>query len=97
MGFGHRVYKNYDPRATVMRDTCHEVLAELGINDPMLDLALELERIALEDSYFVEKNYIRTWTFTRASSFGRRAFRLTCSPCSCHRPYRRDGSRTGKK
>ena len=55
MGFGHRVYKNYDPRATVMRDTCHEVLAELGINDPMLDLALELERIALEDSYFVEK------------------------------------------
>ena len=55
MGFGHRVYKNYDPRATVMRDTCHEVLGEMGVNDPMLDLALELERIALEDPYFVEK------------------------------------------
>jgi citrate synthase len=55
MGFGHRVYKNYDPRATVMRETCHEVLNELGINDPMLELAMELERIALEDSYFVDK------------------------------------------
>ena len=55
MGFGHRVYKNYDPRATVMRDTCHEVLKELGIQDPTLDLALELEQIALNDSYFVDK------------------------------------------
>lgn len=56
MGFGHRVYKNYDPRAKVMRQTCHEVLAELGIkNDPLLDTAMELERIALEDDYFVQK------------------------------------------
>ncbi|MDB4827299.1 citrate synthase, partial [Gammaproteobacteria bacterium] len=55
MGFGHRVYKNYDPRATVMRETCHEVLNELGINDPMLDLAMELERIAVDDPYFVDK------------------------------------------
>ncbi len=55
MGFGHRVYKNYDPRAAVMRETCHEVLEELGISDPMLELAMELERIALEDSYFVDK------------------------------------------
>ncbi|MFC1665566.1 citrate synthase [Pseudomonadota bacterium] len=56
MGFGHRVYKNYDPRATVMRDTCHEVLGELGIKDePALDMAMELERIALEDPYFVDK------------------------------------------
>jgi citrate synthase len=56
MGFGHRVYKNYDPRAAVMRRTCHEVLDELGIRDePLLDLAMELERIALEDDYFVEK------------------------------------------
>jgi len=56
MGFGHRVYKNYDPRATVMRDTCHEVLEIMGIkDDPMLDVALELERIALEDEYFIEK------------------------------------------
>lgn len=55
MGFGHRVYKNFDPRATVMRETCHEVLKELNIQDPLLDVAMELERIALEDPYFVEK------------------------------------------
>ena len=56
MGFGHRVYKNFDPRAQVMRQTCHDVLDELGITDePLLDLAMELERIALEDEYFVEK------------------------------------------
>jgi citrate synthase len=55
MGFGHRVYKNYDPRAKVLRATCHEVLEELGIEDATLDLAMELERIALEDEYFVEK------------------------------------------
>jgi len=55
MGFGHRVYKNYDPRAGVMRKSCHEVLQELGINDPLLELAMELERIALEDDYFKEK------------------------------------------
>jgi len=55
MGFGHRVYKNFDPRAKVMRKTCHEVLNELGVNEPLLELAMELERIALEDEYFVEK------------------------------------------
>lgn len=56
MGFGHRVYKNYDPRAKLMRQTCHEVLDELNLNDdPLFKLAMELERIALEDSYFVEK------------------------------------------
>ena len=56
MGFGHRVYKNYDPRAKVMKETCDEVLAELGVgDDPQLKLAMELERIALEDVYFVEK------------------------------------------
>ena len=56
MGFGHRVYKNYDPRATIMQKTCHAVLKELGIkDDPMLDLAIELEKIALSDPYFVER------------------------------------------
>jgi citrate synthase len=55
MGFGHRVYKNFDPRATVMRDSAHEVLKELNVKDPLLDVAMELERIALEDPYFVEK------------------------------------------
>ncbi len=56
MGFGHRVYKNYDPRAKVMQQTCHEVLAELGVeDDPILKMAQRLEKIALEDEYFVEK------------------------------------------
>ena len=56
MGFGHRVYKNYDPRAKVMQQTAHRVLAELGVHDdPLLHVAMELEKIALEDEYFVEK------------------------------------------
>ena len=56
MGFGHRVYKNYDPRATVMQKTCHEVLAEVGnSDDPLLKVAIELERIALSDPYFIER------------------------------------------
>lgn len=56
MGFGHRVYKNFDPRAKLMRETCHAVLNELGLHDsPLFRLALELERIALEDDYFIEK------------------------------------------
>jgi citrate synthase len=56
MGFGHRVYKNYDPRAHVLRESCHEVLDELGIKDePLLDLAMELEKIALNDEYFITR------------------------------------------
>jgi len=55
MGFGHRVYKNFDPRAKVMKQTADEVLAELGVNDPLLAIAKRLEEIALEDPYFVEK------------------------------------------
>ncbi|MFP4312975.1 MAG: citrate synthase [Alphaproteobacteria bacterium] len=55
MGFGHRVYKNFDPRANVLKKSCDEVLEDLGINDPRLELAMELERIALEDEYFVER------------------------------------------
>ncbi len=56
MGFGHRVYKNYDPRAKLMRETCHEVLNELGLrNDRLFKLALALEKIALEDDYFVSR------------------------------------------
>jgi citrate synthase len=56
MGFGHRVYKNYDPRAKVMMESCHEVLEELGVEDPLLELAMELEKIAREDDYFVKRN-----------------------------------------
>ncbi|MDZ7769752.1 MAG: citrate synthase [Woeseiaceae bacterium] len=57
MGFGHRVYKNFDPRATIIRDMCHKVLKQLGrTNSPLLELALELEEVALKDEYFIEKN-----------------------------------------
>jgi citrate synthase len=56
MGFGHRVYKNFDPRAKVMQETCHEVLAEIGdVDDPLLKVALELEKIALNDPYFIDR------------------------------------------
>jgi citrate synthase len=56
MGFGHRVYKNYDPRAKLMRETCHEVLSELGLeDDPLFKLSMALEKIALEDDYFVTR------------------------------------------
>ncbi|HEX7914598.1 citrate/2-methylcitrate synthase, partial [Rudaea sp.] len=55
MGFGHRVYKNFDPRATIIREMCHKVLADLGVNDPLLDVAMKLEEVALKDSYFVER------------------------------------------
>mgnify|MGYP001427111373 FL=1 len=55
MGFGHRVYKNYDPRAQVLRKSCHEVLNKLGVEDPLLELAMELEELALKDPYFIDK------------------------------------------
>ncbi len=55
MGFGHRVYKNYDPRAAVLRKCCHDVLQSLGVTDPLLDIAIELEKIALSDEYFIER------------------------------------------
>ena len=54
-GFGHRVYKNFDPRAKVLRETCHQVLDDLGVHDPLLELAMELEDIALRDQYFIDK------------------------------------------
>jgi len=55
LGFGHRVYKNFDPRARIMQQTANEVLDLLGVSDPRLELARELERIALEDDYFVQR------------------------------------------
>lgn len=55
MGFGHRVYKNFDPRATIIREMCHKVLNELGVNDPLLEIAMELEQAALKDDYFIER------------------------------------------
>jgi len=90
MGFGHRVYKNYDPRAVLMRETCHEVLGELGLeNDPLFKLAMELERIALEDQYFVERKLypnVEQW-----------AFPTTRLPAFLRWQERSAGSRSGRK
>ena len=72
MGFGHRVYKNYDPRASIIRKAAHEVLKELGATDPMMDLAMELERIALEDEYFVSKKLYPN------VDFGQHVYRDVC-------------------
>jgi citrate synthase len=55
MGFGHRVYKNYDPRAAIVKAATHDVLAQLGVNDPLVDIALQLEEIALADDYFASR------------------------------------------
>ena len=54
-GFGHRVYKNFDPRATIIKKACDDVLKKLGVNDPVLDIARQLEEIALKDEYFIER------------------------------------------
>jgi citrate synthase len=55
MGFGHRVYKNYDPRATIIRRACHELLDEMNLNQPLFEIAMELEQLALDDDYFIER------------------------------------------
>jgi citrate synthase len=55
MGFGHRVYKNFDPRAKIIREMCHQVLGELGVNDPLLEVAMRLEEAALKDEYFIQR------------------------------------------
>jgi len=55
MGFGHRVYKNHDPRATIIRQACHDLLEEMDVNQPMFEIAMELERLALDDDYFIER------------------------------------------
>ena len=63
MGFGHRVYKNFDPRAKIIKKVCHKLLNKLGVNDPLLQIALELENAALEDEYFIEKKLYPTLDF----------------------------------
>jgi citrate synthase len=55
MGFGHRIFKNYDPRAKIMQRTAHEVFSQIGVSDPLLDVAHELERVALSDEYFIKR------------------------------------------
>ncbi len=91
MGFGHRVYKNYDPRAKIMQKTCHEVLAELGIqDDPLLEVAMELERIALTDEYFIEKKLYPNIDFYSGITLKALGFPTTMfTVLFARRPYRR--------
>ncbi len=90
MGFGHRVYKHYDPRAKVMQKTCHQVLDE-----PMLKVAIELERIALQDDYFIEKRLYPNKD--PASRYGRWVSPCPCSPCCSRWRGRSAGLRSGKR
>ena len=96
MGFGHRVYKNYDPRAKLMRETCYEVLDELGLDDdPLFKLAMALEKIALEDDYFVVAQALSERRLSTPASCRRRsASRCRCSPRSSRSPARSAGSRS---
>ena len=104
MGFGHRVYKNYDPRAKIMQRTCHEVLSELGIkDDPLLEVAMELERIALTDSYFIEKKLYPNIDFysgitLKALGFPTTMFTVLFRACAhrrLDRPVERDDRGSG--
>jgi|TARA_B110000977_G_scaffold134460_2_gene171139 citrate synthase len=65
MGFGHRLYKTMDPRAVLMRDMCHQLLKHLNLNDPLLELAMELEKIATSDEYFTSRK-VRPWDFPKS-------------------------------
>ena len=94
MGFGHRVYKNFDPRAKIIKKAADEVFEVTGRN-PLLDIALELEKIALDDDYFVSASCTRTWTSTRASSTRRSGCRSRCSRCCSRSRARPAGSRSG--
>ncbi len=108
MGFGHRVYKHYDPRAKIMQKTCYEVLNELGYKgDPLLEVALELERIALHDesssasrsttNISSTRSSIPTSTSIRASRSRRWASRPPCSRCCSRSPVPSAGSRSGRR
>jgi citrate synthase len=98
MGFGHRVYKNYDPRAKLMRETCHEVLQELGLgDDPLFKLAMALERIALEDEYFVSRKLYPNVDYYSGIVQRRSAFPCRCSPRSSRSRARSAGSRSSTR
>jgi len=98
MGFGHRVYKNYDPRAAVLRQSCHEVLEELGVHqEPLLDLAMELERIALEDDYFVNRKLFPNVDFYSGIILKAMGFPPRCSQYSSRSRGRSAGSHSGRR
>ncbi len=98
MGFGHRVYKNYDPRAALVKSTADEVLAKLGGNDELLDLAKQLEEIALSDEYFVSRKLYPNVDFYTGLIYKAMGFPdRRCSPCCSHSAGCPAGSPSGGK
>ena len=99
MGFGHRVYKNYDPRAKIMQKTCHEVLDELGIkDDPLLDVAMELEKHRAARRIFHREEALSEYRLLFRHHAARRwASRPPCSPCCSRWRAPSAGSRSGRK
>jgi len=95
MGFGHRVYKHYDPRAEITKRVAEEVFTVTGTN-PLLEIALELERIALQDDYFVSRHLYPNVDFYSGSSTRPWGFPWRCSRCSSPSHGRRDGWRSGR-
>ena len=81
MGFGHRVYKNFDPRATIIKAACDKLLAKRHINDPIFDIAKQLEEVALNDPYFIERKLYPNVDFYSGVSTARSAFPCRCSRC----------------
>jgi len=98
MGFGHRVYKNYDPRAKVMQESANEVLAAVGdSNDPLFQVAKELEQVALNDEYFIERKLYPNVDFYSGITLSRWASRPPCSPCCSPWRARSAGSPSGRR
>ena len=98
MGFGHRVYKAYDPRAKIIKKMCDKILKELNISDPLLDLAKELEEVALTDDYFIEKKSLsQRRLFTAVLCCGPWEFPPTCLRSCLLSAGCPDGSRNGKR
>ncbi len=98
MGFGHRVYKNYDPRAKIMQQMCHKVLKETGhANEPLLPIALELEKIALSDPYFIDRKLYPNVDFYSGITLKAMASRPRCSPCCSRSPAPLAGSASGAR
>ena len=96
MGFGHRVYKNYDPRAKLIKRVADEVFAQTGV-DPKLEIALELERIALEDEFFIERKLYPNVDFYSGIIYRAMGYPPTTSRCSSRSVGSRAGSRSGRR
>ncbi len=97
MGFGHRVYKNYDPRARIVKEQADKILGKLGGDDELLDIAKALEEVALTDDYFVERKLYPNVDFYTGVIYRAMGFPTRCSPCCSRSAGCPAGSRTGAR